>query len=145
MEVTDEQIEYFLFEDGDVSGKRFKERAKFWSDFGLGICGYNPVTEQVRLEMRLYRGVDDNLERTVQAMEKVLPFVKDFGGVKRFKVLEHTLSKFGVYIVEIGPQSYTLTKTTFGRKSKVAEFTTLRELVEYVQENHFYQSSEDSV
>lgn len=144
MEITDEQIEYFLFEDGTVAGKRYSERAKFWEHLGLGLSGYIIATKQVRLEVALKKGVGDNLEQTLQGMEKVLPFVKEVDGVKRFKIFEHTLSEYGVYEMEITAQGCTLVRWTFGRKHVEVAFTTLRELLEYVQENHFYESSEDA-
>ena len=38
----EEDIKYFLFEDGSVSGDRYKAREKYWRDKGLWHSGYFP-------------------------------------------------------------------------------------------------------
>ena len=138
-----EEIKYYLFEDGLVTGKRYHEREKFWEDKGLWHSGYKPETEQVYLKMKLYKGEGDNLEQTISTLEEILPHIKAIDGVKVFGVFEHTLSENGVYCVEITEHTYTLVICRYRRKSVVKECKSLREMIEYIQEHHYYESSED--
>jgi len=139
----EEKIEYFLFEDGLVDGERYKARQKFWSSMRLHQSGYFPETEQIQLELMLYKGIGDNLEQTVTALEEVLPFIKPLKGVKRLKIFEHTLSEYGSYRVEISETSFDVVVWTYGRKSTVKSFDNLRSMVQYVQQHHYYESSVD--
>jgi len=69
-----QEIEYFLFEDGRVSGKRYEARSKFWRAKALYSSGYFPDTEQVNLQLMLYKGEGDNLEQTIKSLEEVITF-----------------------------------------------------------------------
>lgn len=139
-----EQIEYFLFEDGLVSGERYKERARFWESKGLWHSGYTPVKQQVYLKVMLYKGEDDNLEKTLLSLEQILPHLRPVDGIKEFGVFEYTLSENGVYCVEVKEGVYSLVVYRYHRKSVLKVFDSLRELLKYVQENHYYESSEDN-
>ena len=139
----EEEIEFFLFEDGCVSGERYKAREKFWNDMGLWHSGYYPETSQIRLEVMLYKGVNDNLEKVFTTLEKVLPYIKTQNGMKRLGVFEHSLSENGSYAVEITDQSFDLVVHRYGRKSAVKSFDNLLALLQYVQKHHYYESSED--
>lgn len=138
-----EEIEYFLFEDGCVSGERYKSREKFWNDKGLWHSGYFHETSQINLEVMLYKGAHDNLERTLCALEQALPYIKDHKGVKRLGVFEHTLSECGSYGIEVTETSLDLIVHRYGRKSTEKSFDNLRSLLQYIQEHHYYESSED--
>lgn len=140
-----EEMEYFLFEDGCVSGARYKAREKFWQDKGFWHSGYLPDVEQINLQMMLYKGEKDNLEKTITSLEEVLPLLKvNAHGLKRLDIFEHTCSEHGSYSVEITDKSYDLIVHRYHRKSTVKSFDNLRSLVEYVQEHHYYESSIDS-
>lgn len=139
----EEEIEYFLFEDGCVSGERYKAREKFWNDKGLWHSGYFPEISQIHLEVMLYKGVNDNLENVFTTLEKVLPYVKTQNGVKRLGVFEHSLSENGSYTIEITDESFDLVVHRYGRKSAVKSFDSLLSMLQYVQKHHYYESSED--
>lgn len=139
-----QEMEYFLFEDGSVSGERYKAREKYWRDKGLWNSGYHPDIQQVNLQMMLYKGVQDNLEQTIRTIEEVLPLLKVHNGVKRLDIFEHTCSENGCWSVEITDTSYDLILHYYHRKSVNKSFDSLRALVEYVQEYHYYESSVDS-
>lgn len=96
-----QEMEYFLFEDGSVSGERYKAREKYWRDKGLWNSGYHPDIQQVNLQMMLYKGEQDNLEQTISTIEEVLPLLKAHNGVKRLDIFEHTCSKNGSWSVDI--------------------------------------------
>lgn len=138
-----EQMEYFLFEDGRVSGERYKAREQYWQDKGLWHSGYFPDTQQINLKMILYKGKKDNFEQTIQVLEEVLPFIKERDGVKHLDIFEHTHSENGCWSVEITEGSFYLILHRWHRRSVNQSFKTLRELVQYVQEHHYYESSFD--
>ena len=137
-----EEMEYFLFEDDSVSGERYKAREKYWHDKGLWCSGYFPEIEQISLKMVLYKGKKDNLEQTIATLEQVIPLLKVHKGVKHLGVFEHTCSEHGSYDVEITDTSFDLIVWRWSRKSTVKSFDNLRNLVEYVQEHHYYRDSE---
>ena len=138
-----EEMEYFLFEDGCVSSERYKAREKYWHDKGLWHSGYFHEIEQINLEMMLYKGKKDNLELTISVLEQVIPLLKVHKGVKHLDVSEHTCSEYGSYGVEITDTSFDLIVRRWSRKSTVKSFDNLRDLVEYVQQHHYYQDSEE--
>ena len=139
-----QEMEYFLFEDGSVSGERYKAREKYWQDKGLWHSGYFPELNQVNLQMMLYKGELDNLEQTISTLEEVLPLLKVHNGVKRLDIFEHTCSENGSWSVEITDTSYDLILHYYHRKSVNKSFDSLRGLVQYVQQYHYYESSVDS-
>lgn len=139
----EEEIEYFLFEDGYVSGERYKAREKFWNEKGLWHSGYFPEISQIHLEVMLYKGVNDNLEKVFTTLEKILPFIGMQDGVKRLGVFEHSLSENGSYAIEITDESFDLVVHRYGRKSAVKSFDNLLSLLQYVQKHHYYESPED--
>lgn len=139
-----QEMEYFLFEDGSVSGERYKAREKYWRDKGLWNSGYHPDIQQVNLQMMLYKGVQDNLEQTIKTLEEVIPMLKVHNGVKHLDIFEHTCSENGSWGVEITDTSYDLILHYYRRKSVNKSFDSLRALVQYVQQYHYYESSVDS-
>lgn len=139
-----QEMEYFLFEDGSVSGERYKAREKYWQDKGLWHSGYHSEIQQVNLQMMLYKGEKDNLEQTIRTLEEVLPLLKVHKGVKRLDIFEHTCSENGSWSVEITDASFDLILHYYHRKSVNKSFDNLRALVQYVQQYHYYESSVDS-
>lgn len=139
----EQEIEYFLFEDGRVSGERYKKRDKFWRDKGLKNSGYFANINQVKLEIMVYKGEGDNLEQTITSLEEALPLIKEQDGVKHIGIFEHTLSEGGCWDIEITDSSFDLTLHYFHRRTVEKSFDNLCSLVEYVQEHHYYESSLD--
>lgn len=139
-----QEMEYFLFEDGSVSGDRYKARTQYWRDKGLYQSGYFPELNQVNLQMMLYKGEQDNLEQTINTLEEVLPLLKVHNGVKRLDIFEHTCSENGSWSVEVTDTTYDLILHYYHRKSVNKSFDSLRALVQYVQQYHYYESSVDS-
>lgn len=139
----EQEIEYFLFEDGRVSGERYKKRDAFWRSKGLWNSGYHPEIEQVAVKLMLYKGEGDNLEQTISSVQDVIPFLKQQDGVKHIGIFEHTCSAGGVWGVEITDKSFDLTLRRYYRRTVEKSFYNLRSLVEYVQEHLYYESSLD--
>ena len=140
----EEEMKYFLFEDGSVSGERYKAREKYWIDKGLWQSGYFPEIEQVNIKLMLYKGEKDNLVQTVSVLEQVIPLLKPCKGVKRLGIFEHTCSEDGSWSVEISENSFDLIVHRWHRKTVDKSFDNLQDLVEYVQQYHYYGSSTDS-
>lgn len=139
----EQEMEYFLFEDGGVSGERYKARQKYWEDRGFGQSGYFHDIQQINLKMMLRKGKNDNLEQTISTLEKVIPLLKPLKGVKHLDIFEHTCSENGCWSVEITEASYDLILYRYHRRSVEKSFDNLRSLVEYVQEHHYYESDEE--
>lgn len=140
-----EEMEYFLFEDGYVSGERYKAREKYWRDKGLWRSGYFPEIQQVSLKMMLYKGEGDNFEQTVTTLEEVIPLLKTHSdGVKRLGIFEHTCSEDGSWSVEITESSFNLILHYYHRKGTEKSFDNLRDVVKYIQQNHYYEDSESN-
>lgn len=143
--VTKEQeIEYFLFEDGFVDGERHKARQKYWNGKGWWQSRYFHEIQQVNLSLMLYKGDTANLEKTIKNVEEVLPFLKPLNGKKRLGIFEHTLSENGSWTVEIDDESFDLVLHRYRRRSVEKQFKTLRELLEYIQKNHYYSDGDDN-
>lgn len=141
----EQEMEYFLFEDGNVSGERYKAREKYWREKSLYSSGYFAEVEQVSLQMMLYKGEGDNLKETIETLEKVIPLLKVHAdGVKRLDIFEHTCSENGSWSVEISETSFDLIVHRWHRKTVDKSFDNLRDLVEYVQQYHYYESSIDN-
>lgn len=137
----EQEMEYFLFEDGRVSGDRYKAREKYWQDKGLWHSGYFPDLGQINLKVMLYKGEHDNLEQTLSVLNEVIPFLKEKDGVKLLSVFEHTCSENGSYQIKITENEYSFVVFRYSRKSVVKSFDNLRDLIKYIQEFHYYESS----
>lgn len=141
-----EKIEWLLFEDGYSSDtKRYKECQKFFNELGLRCSGYYPYSEQKALEVMLYKGVQDNLDKTFKALNLVIPFIKPINdrGERRLKLFEHTLSEWGIYDLKQSKEGvWTLNKTTYGRERVEKTFENLYDALKYCQQHHYYESSE---
>jgi hypothetical protein len=142
-----EKIQWLLFENGyDSDMKRYYEADKFFKDMGLWVSGYYPHSQQKALEIMLYKGAQDNLDKILEGIKTVLPFIKPMNakGERRFELFEHTLSEWGIYDLRINKYDvWILNKTTYGREEVEKVFDNLYEALKYCQEHHYYESSED--
>lgn len=142
-----EKIEWLLFEDGYNSDrKRYEECQKFFLELGLRVSGRYPYSEQKALEIMLYKGVQDNLDKTFESVNIVLPFIKPINdkGERRFKLFEHTLSEWGIYDLKVDKEGvWTLNKTTYGRERVEKTFENLYDALKYCQQHHYYESSDE--
>lgn len=134
-----EEIEYYLFEDGTVSGSRYAEREKYWEDMGLIRCGYFPDRNQVHLKLKLTKGCERSFQKTVETLGMILPHMKKgYDGNKKLRVFEYTLSEYGTYEIEVNNLGFFLNKWVYGTKRHLKTFENLVDMVGYVQEHHYY-------
>lgn len=137
--MTSKEIEYYLFEDGMVSGSRYAEREKFWEEIGLDCSGYFPDINQVCLDLQMTRGCEMSFQKTMRALEMVIPHIKsNRDGNKKLGVFEYTLSEYGIYEIEVNDLGFFLNKRVYGIKHHLKTFKSLEELVRYIQEYHYY-------
>jgi hypothetical protein len=54
-------------------------------------------------------------------------------------IFEDTLSEYGVYGAYWDRKEFVITKVTYGRKEEIARFDTLRQFIEYIAKNLYYQ------
>ena len=87
---------------------------------------------------------EDNLEELAFAEEQVNEVLAAFKGkfpnLKRiyFGIFEYTSSENGIFNlwIDLEKELFTLCKTTYGRKSTLKEFSSLREALAYIQKHH---------
>jgi hypothetical protein len=144
------QIEYFLFEDGSVSDKRFAARDKFWRNRfgskGLHTGGYYRNTKQISIMIKLTKGDKESLEDNIKQLTDILPYIKPQDkDYKVFNLFEHTLSEFGSYnlIINEERKEYVLVKTVYSSDRDRTNFKDLKSALEYIQTNHYYDSLEE--
>lgn len=134
----EDQIKYFLFEDGQVSGTRYNRRREFWAKSSLTENGYVPELEQIQLRIVMYRDEPDTIDRTVHELDEVLPLIKDLNGLKIVGIFENGLSENGRYEMIYDGVDY-LIRNTYGRRTKIVmKSTNLSDVVGYIQENLWY-------
>ena len=136
----EDQIKYFLFEDGQVSGTRYNRRREFWATSSLSTNGYVPEIEQIQLRIVMYRDEPDTLERTIHELDEMLPHIKDLNGLKIVSIFENSLSENGRYDMVYDGADY-LIRNTYGRHTKIVmKSTNLADVVKYIQDNLWYDT-----
>jgi hypothetical protein len=142
----EQQVEYFLFEDGSVSGERYKARDNFWRDqfgpMGLYVSGYNNETQQSAFSIKLTRGADESLQNHISQLAMLLPYIKiGSDGYKLFNIFEHTLSLHGSYYFLVNERD---NEYVIKRGSNVEKkFNNPLDALKYIQINHYYDDEED--
>lgn len=144
----EDRFEWLMEEKGYGSDmERYYAAQKLINDdLGLWMSGYYPFSEQKAIEIMLYKGVQDNLEKVYASLCSILHLVKptDEEGNKRFKLFEHTCSEHGVWALYYTPAgNWKLTSCRWGREEVVKEWENLREALFYCQKHHYYESSEN--
>ncbi|MND92769.1 hypothetical protein D3C80_849400 [compost metagenome] len=134
-----EQIEYFLFEDGAVTGERYKRRQAFWRTFGVTENGYVPEINQVMLKITMYKGCPKNFDDTLRAVKEVLPFIAEVNGLKVIRIFEHSLSEDGRFELATDGTEFMVNRTYGRRTTSVKRSTDLFDVLSYIQDNHWYE------
>lgn len=126
---------------GDLIYKKYNEELY---KRGLHSGGYLPDTGQRCITVCLTRDDTHSLSRTIHALNEILPYikpmVKEYTGYKYIGVFENTLSQYGVYFLLIHEKDdvFKLMQTVYSRTSELKRFTSLKELIKYVQKNYWY-------
>lgn len=143
-ESFEDEANYYLFEDGHVSGARYKRRGEWLAKIGLESSGYNPKTEQIALRICLYKNDDEETQRQHDSLMKVMPYLKPSKDGIYIGIFENTLSEYGIYDLKVGDGQCKLEFTRYGSTSTLKTFDTLLDAMKFVQEEHYYQKTKGS-
>lgn len=135
----------FILEENGV-GSRSKNNRRRELLLNLLDCeggGFYPEINQAAVRISLIKGKKESLEKTYNGLLKILPFIKihpQYDG-KIISILEHTLSNGGSYHLHINEKQnkYELDHSY----AEAKEFPSLLDALKYIQENHWYKSSEE--
>lgn len=120
---------------------------KALAKYELSSYGYHPATGQRAVQISLYKHSVDaysKFKKTFEGLEKILPHVEPVEVCgdkwKILHILESTLSALGSYGLYIGEKVCELRKCTYGSERVIFKSKSLREVLEYIQKNHPYDS-----
>lgn len=120
---------------------------KALAKYELSSYGYHPATEQRAVQVSLYKHSVDahsKFRKTLEGLEKILPYIKPVEvcgeNWKILHILESTLSQFGSYSLYVGEKVCEIRKLTYGSERTIFKSKSLREVLEYIQKNHSYDS-----
>lgn len=130
-------------DNGMQSYKAFeKELGKF------DLYGPNGTIKNKRcFQIMLTKNSKESLDKVLKGLNILLPYLdyNDFGkGYKHYKyvdIFEHTLSQWGSWycLIDEEKNEYLLMCDRYHRTYKEKEFSTLKDLIVYIQENHYYE------
>jgi hypothetical protein len=116
---------------------------KALAKYEMMSSGYHPTTMQRVVQISLYKYAPDSaakLEKTFDGLHKILPHIKPVDGWKVINILESTLSQYGSYSLYVDEKVCELRKCTYGSERVIFKSKSLREVIEYIQKNHSYDS-----
>lgn len=134
--VADDDIKKLLEITPQYESRILYERLnKYLEQYGLRSSGYFPDTNQRSVQFAFY--ATDDIDLIEEGLNKVIPFLKPLPKIGRKIVdfMEPTLSEYGTWNLQIADKYY-INKTTYGRSEDIKTFDTLREALEYIEENH---------
>ena len=145
---TEEEIEYFLFEDGRVDRERYTARQAFWSRWALKQSGYNPYTNQIVLKIDLIKNSPKSLAQHAYEIKKLLLHIKPYEtegglygnrqliGYKVFGVNMHQTNDYSpAPALAIKDNEYNVVSGKYSPDIK--PFATLKEALEYLQQKYW--------
>lgn len=144
---AEEEMQFYLFEDGLVSGERYKKRSKYWDDKGLWHTGYRPEVNQVALKVMLYQD-GRNFDLTLNSVKELIPHLTSIKSVdaKVIGIFEHNLSENGSFELRIkdddGGYQYQIVRSYYRVESVEAIYKDLESALKYIQEHLNYEEEE---
>lgn len=123
----------------------YKALDKALAKYGMMSFGYRPLTMQHVVKISLYKYAPDRaakLEKTFDGLQKLLPYIEPIEGWRIISILESTLSELGSYNLYVSEKVCEIRKTTHCSERTIFESKSLREVLEYIQENLSYDSPE---
>lgn len=128
------------------SAVAYKALGKALAKYEMMSCGYRPSTMQRVIQISLYKYAPDSaakLEKTLNGLQKILPYIKPVDGWKTVDILESTLSELGSYNLYVGEKVCELRKCTYGSERVIFKANSLLETLEYIQKHHPYDSEDE--
>jgi hypothetical protein len=107
-------------------------------DIGLESSGFFQDTNQAAIQIRLINGKPETKNKTLKGISTLLPYIKPIKGQIRFCIFESTLCEYGIYNLVLG-KKWELTFTRYSHTTTEKTFDTLKEAIEYIYENHYYE------
>lgn len=135
---------FLLKEQNSMVALRALEKAL--REFGMSSFGYRPATMQRIVKISLYKHHAESairLQKTLEGLQKILPYIEPIEGWKVINILESTLSEYGVFDLYVGEKTCEVRKTTYGRERIVFKASSLLEALEYIQKHHPYDSEDE--
>jgi hypothetical protein len=140
-------IESVMSHDPNGLGMHLYRRRQTWmretTGDSVAFSGYFQETNQgaVRVAFRKYKPFEDQLH-ILQFAPFIKPITHDGKTFKSIGVFEHTLSRYGVYNIEIFSDTcWHLCNTAYSHKTIIKEFSGARECLRYVYDNHPYEGT----
>ena len=130
---------FLLKEQNSMVALRALEKAL--GKYGMMSSGYRFATMQRAIQISLYKYHPESaakLQKTLEGLEKVLPYIEPIEGWRIISVFESTLSEHGVFDLYVGEKTCELRKTTYGSQRVVFKVNSLLEALEYIQKHHPY-------
>lgn len=115
-------------------------------EFWMSSSGYRLATMQRVVRISLYKHHTESaarLQKTLEGLQKILPYVKPIDGWKIINIFESTLSEHGVFDLHVGEKTCELRKTVYGSERVVFKADSLLEMLEYIQKHHAYDSEDE--
>lgn len=124
----------------------YKALEKALGKYEMMSFGYRPATMQRVVKISLYKHHAESatrLQKTLEGLEKILPYVKPIDGWKIIGIFESTLSEHGVFNLYVGEKTCELRKTVYGRGRTVFKANSLLEMLKYIQKHHPYDNEDE--
>lgn len=137
-------INFWLFEDGSVTGKRYSDRDEFVKGLDLFHSGYYFETEQIRLQL-VVMPYGKPMEGQLQGVLAVLPYLKPLkDGFVRFDVLTNDCNYSGIVSILVDKET-NLAKITLTRYSveyDITEFDTIENTIKELWNRYSIEKDE---
>ena len=137
--------EELLFTDGRERSKVISEMLdeKLPRYSSLYPSGYFPNTQQVCLQLCLYKKDDARTQDAYDKLMEILPYLKALPhGYKVLSVFDRGLSEFARYEVRIRNNQATVIANSYGRESEKFRGG-IKAALDYVQKNLYYKKSKE--
>lgn len=131
---------YILFEDGRVTGERFKYRDEQLQKLGLSHFYYFPETQQVQIQFGLVNGDRKTIKTAKKGLEIVLPFIKPLKedkGWKRISIVEHTSDSYRTYLLMVSGKRARVVELHSNKKQILAKYSSLENALRCIYNNHY--------
>lgn len=143
--LTSDNVNWNYLLDAETGMESYKECSERLCMRGLyGPCG--AIKNKRCFQIMLYKDKTESLAKTYNGLIELLPYLdyNDFDDYKSYKfvdIFEYTLSENGSYYCLINEErnEYILMQDKWRITNELKRFTTLMSMLEYIQENHYYE------
>lgn len=139
---------YLLYEDGySIDNVRYSLLNKELNKLNLSSSGYFPKIKQTTIRFHLYKNNKEYTSKVLNSLNKIIPYLKkqylkDLNKkVIIISIFEKDLSAGGIYNLAYDPEGKKalVFKTTYGTSNKITKWNTLKNTLDYIQENIYYE------